>query len=94
MQNRRRVVGAAVGCAVAIATLLGTPAVSAQDCHLEGCGDPDHGPPPFDKTAPGAPEHAFLKIGGRSNSNPAFKKIPGGDVYPGNTESVFGKHNP
>ena len=93
MENKRRLVGAAAGCAVAIATLLGAPVASADEhvgCVI--CGDPDHGPPAFDKSpARGAPEHVFMKI---DRSSPAFKKIPAGEGTPGNTESVFGKHNP
>jgi hypothetical protein len=90
MQNKRRLVGAAAGSAVAIATLLGTPVVNAQDCVI--CGDPDHGPPVFDKApSRGVPEHAFIKIDAPEE---AFGKIPGGEGNPGRTESVFGKHNP
>ena len=87
MQNKRRLVGAAAGCAVAIATLLGTPAASAQfECVT--C-EPDQ-PPAFGKReAHGAPERAFGKI---NASEGAFLKIPHGAENPGGTENVFGKH--
>ena len=89
MENKRRLVGAAAGCAVAIATLLGAPVASADDhvgCVI--CGDPEH-PPVFDKSpAQGAPEHVFMKI---DRSSPAFKKIPAGEGNPGRTEDVFAK---
>jgi len=87
MQNKRRLVGAAAGCAVAVATLLGAPAASAQDVCIS-C-DPGHTPPAFIKTeAPGAPERAFHKIKAPER---AFSKIPGGENYPGRTGDVFDK---
>lgn len=86
MGNRRQLVGAAAGCAVAIATLLGAPVASAQECIK--C-EPGHTPPAFDKTrAPGAPEGAFEKIKAPES---VFIKVPGGSTYPGGTEDVFRK---
>jgi hypothetical protein len=85
MQNRRRLVGAAAGCAVAIATLMGAPVASAQPPECIGC-EPNQ-PPAFGKReAHGAPERAFGKI---EASEGAFLKIPHGAENPGGTENVF-----
>ena len=89
MENKRRLVGAAAGCAVAIATLLGAPAASAQPPPECITCEPDHTPPAFMKTeAPGAPARAFNKSNAPAD---VFLKIPGGTNYPGNTENVFKK---
>ena len=80
MKNKRRLVGAAAGCAVAIATLLGTPAAGAQE-ECVRC-----------EVVPGAPVDVFLKIAAPED---VFQKveplIPTQGEYPGRTEDVFFK---
>lgn len=67
MVRKRRITGAAAGCAVVLATALGTPAVGAQ-FSCEKCEPPGH------ILDPGAPDHAIVTIEGISVSETVFHK--------------------
>jgi hypothetical protein len=77
MGTKRRIAGAAAGCAVVLATALGAPSASAQD--LGSCGLKDCvGGMPFDQFA--KIEDHLLKIGAQlpegvleRNGNPFLK---------------------
>lgn len=69
MGKKRRLAGAAAGCAVVIATAIGTPQASAQEVCIQ-C--PPTSPGHFHKVdEPGYPTTPFLKLEG----NTAFHKI-------------------
>lgn len=75
MAKKRHVAGVAAGCAVAVASLLGTPSASAQDLCVDHCEPIQSAPGLFHK--------------GELTEHPAYFTVGYTLDFPGNTDPVF-----